>query len=81
MPTVSQLSRFMSTTKPLAFAAACPMYAFPEEKEPKVLRFADFPRIVKEVDAERHAEVLAEYNDMVDEENFDEAAVPAWQMI
>ena len=84
MPTVSQLSRFMSVTptpaaprNTLQFAAAMSIYAEPYEPASKIIRFADMIRIVKEVDFENQ-DVVDELISMRIEEEFDEAAVPDW---
>ena len=67
MPTVSQLSRFMSATSnpaprnPELYAAAMPVYAEPYEPVSKIIRFADMVKIVKEVDF-RNQDVIEELN-------------------
>ena len=97
MPSVAQLARYMSATNKVSggantqterpqFTAAMPLHALkPLNAQEVPLRFADQLRIVREtgfgvpVDQDQ-ASIGQELDDML-ESDFDEAAVPSYQLI
>ena len=59
--------------------AAAPIYQVEEESEVP-FRFSDQVKYIKEIDMESKF-VIEELDSMMEEEDFDEAAVPEWQCI